>query len=331
MPRVPVMRRTEWAEDSDVSSAIADPSWRTQSAARSLDVAFELPPELDAACYQAIHSDLHVLAPEQLAAHYRCHGEREGRRSNRLESREAFAGLVPAAAAALEIGPFFKPLLRGPRVRYFDVGARADLERRARSLGFSTEHIPEIDFVSTDGDLGIVGDRFDAVLSSHAIEHQPDLVGHLRAVERLLRPGGCYFVLAPDKAYCFDHFIPESAIAEVVEAHLEGRRRHGLRKVIAYRAQTTHNDPARHWRGDHGSIQGRLKDGLARAMRDLEAANGGYLDVHSWYFRPASFRALIDGLRELELITLELLRLYPTRRGCNEFWAVLRRPLGCRE
>ncbi len=93
-------------------------------------------------------------------------------------------------ADTLEIGPFFRPLLKGPHLRFFDVLSHADLVARAREIGEEESNIPVIDFVSPTGDLSIVNQSFSYVLSSHCIEHQPDMIEHLQQVERILQPDG---------------------------------------------------------------------------------------------------------------------------------------------
>ena len=284
------------------------------------------PPVFDPDIYRLCNPDIAHLAANDLAEHFRTFGEAEGRRSNALGSREDFAALVAPEARALEIGPYFSPLLHGPNVAYFDVRSRAEMLERAEAEGFDGSTVPEIDYVSATGDLSIVSETFDAVLSSHAIEHQPDLIAHLRDVEGLLRPGGAYYVLAPDKRYCFDHFIPESTVAHIVQAHADGRTAHALASVVEHYALTTHNECPRHWAGDHGTF---MQDGAPRTRAGIaayEAANGGYLDVHAWYFTPDSARVVFPTLRELDYTTLELERLYPTRFNTFEFWFILRKP-----
>ena len=91
------------------------------------------------------------------------------------------------------------------------------------------------------GPQGLDGftEEFDAVLSSHCIEHQPDLVHHLQQVQHKLKnDGGRYFILIPDKRYCFDKHIAPSTIAEVVQAHEEHRTVHTLRSVIEHLSLT---------------------------------------------------------------------------------------------
>jgi SAM-dependent methyltransferase len=169
--------------------------------------------------------DLQAYSEAQLIAHYQRFGEREGRRPNSLATRLDFAALVPRDARSLEIGPFYDPLLRGPNTKYFDRLTQAELVERAAALDAPTKAVPQIDFVSPTCDLTIVDETFDYVFSSHCIEHNPDLIGHLQTVERLLVPGGRYFVIVPDKRYCFDHFREVSTIADAIEAHEEAPSR----------------------------------------------------------------------------------------------------------
>jgi hypothetical protein len=219
----------------------------------------------------------------------------------------------------LEIGPFDRPLVRGRQVRYLDALHTEALRERAALLpGRHPENVPTIHHV---GGLEVVPDRFAAVLSSHAIEHQPDLLKHLQAVEAVLESGGADFVIIPDKRYCFDHFLAESTIAGVLGAYHERRTRHTLQSVVEHRALTTHNDTLRHWRGDHGTPRyGRL----ALALDEYHAADGSYIDVHAWYFTPESFRRILRQLRRLDLTGFEAV-VFDTPHGRNEFCAVLQR------
>ena len=54
--------------------------------------------------------------------------------------------------------------------------------------------------------------------SSHCIEHQIELVRHLKAVSRLLSPLGVYLMLVPDCCFCFDHFQTASTSIDCVLA-----------------------------------------------------------------------------------------------------------------
>lgn len=242
-------------------------------------------------------------------------------------TRQSFVAGIPSSSAVLEIGPFCNPALVGTHVRYFDVLDSDGLAERARKLGKGSDRRPEtIHYVSASGDLSVVAETFRAVFSSHCIEHQPDLVRHLQQVSALLQDDGRYFLIIPDKRYCFDHFLPESSIARVLEAHTSARRIHDIQSVIEHRALITHNDAARHWRGDHGAPFGvQDTERCKAALDEYSAANGRYIDVHAWQFTPDSFRLIMDSLWALGLTDLVVERIHPTLRSTLQFFVVLRR------
>jgi hypothetical protein len=67
---------------------------------------------------------------------------------------------------------------------------------------------------------------------------------------------------------------------------------------------------------------------VREAIDEWRAAQGAYLDTHAWYFTPDSFREIVDLLNRLSLISLSAERVYCTRFGSNEFWAILRNDQG---
>lgn len=279
-------------------------------------------PEFDPRFYRKANPDLAHMNDAALHEHYQTFGRQEGRAANTLRTRTDFVEQIPSKASVLEIGPFANPMLRRSEVRYCDVLDQAQLRERARIVGLDPESVPAMHYVLGSSGLDAVPNTFDVVLSSHNIEHQPDLIAHLQQVVRRLRPGGRYFLLVPDKRYCFDRLIAPSTIAEVIEAHHSRRTVHTLRSVIEHRALTTHNLAERHW--NEPEPQRHVDAALVRlAMDEWKAANGGYVDVHAWYFTPDSFAELVRLLRELSFSPFRVERLYATRRGANEFWAVL--------
>ena len=284
-----------------------------------------LPPELEIAHYRAENLDLCHASDEDLRLHYVKQGKSEGRKANRLSNRNDFVSLIDPASQVLEIGPFDCPQLTGPNVFYADILGQDDMKQRARMTNRNPETVPFINYVLSSTPLGSINNDFDAVLSSHAIEHQPDLVKHLQDIHRLLKNrSGRYFLLIPDKRYCFDRFISESSIAEIIEAHFTHRKGHGIKSVIEHRALTTHNDPMLHWMTPLDIKKSADPERVRRAIKEWEDANGEYIDVHAWFFTPDSFAQNISVLAELGLINLEVEYLYPTRYGSNEFWVVLR-------
>ena len=275
--------------------------------------------------YRSLWPDLSAMSDEALKLHFKQYGQGEGRQANKLANRSDFVALIPAAAHALEIGPFFSPLLSGPNACFFDVLSQDDLVLRAKSVGKEDPQVPWIRWVSPTGDLTIIDQSFEFTVSSHCLEHQPDLVAHLQRVEHILKPGGCYFLLVPDKRYCFDAFLAESSIADILDAHHEKRRVHPLRSVIEHRALTTHNDAPLHWAGEHGDQYHEQAARIGASIQEYQNASGSYIDVHSWYFTPDSAEHILKVLYKLGLTNLRIERMYPTRRNSNEFWMILRK------
>lgn len=282
-----------------------------------------LPPVFDVDWYRAQHADLTHMSKAEAIAHYDQWGYNEGRHGSPGCWREYFVRDIIELehGPILEIGPFCNPIATGRNVSYLDVLDAAELRSRAEALGLDASRCPErIHFV---GDLGSVDIPFDAVVSCHSIEHQPDLVRHLQDVARVLDVGGRYYVLSPDKRFCFDAFQPESTIANILQAHRERRTRHLLQSVIEHRALTVHNDPGRHWNGDHGELTvDDIYLRTAEALKEFDSTEG-YLDVHAWYFTPRNFESICETLFRLGMTGLKPIAVYPTPRASIEFCAVL--------
>lgn len=267
--------------------------------------------------------DLNAFSAEEAVDHFLRHGIAEGRQGHPRGSRRSFTDYIATFGKVLEIGPFCNPVVSGENVRYLDVFDEVTLRQRASEIGMDTSRCPErIHYL---GDIFDINDKFDAVVSSHSIEHQPDLIHHLNGVSNVLSKGGVYLLYVPDKRYCFDHYIPESTVAEVIQAHHERRKSHTLRSVIEHHALNTHNDPNRHWMGhhdvDHGKILGdRIKDAIFLYERSKE-----YLDVHAWYFTPYNFLDIMNILEECGIIDLRPIECHVCLRGELEFFAVLQK------
>ena len=283
-----------------------------------------LPKAFDPDFYRELYDDLRHFDDAEAEAHYEAFGRNEGRAASPASGRGGFLAQLAGIGPILEIGPFHAPAYTGANVTYFDVLTTAQLVERAKSLNLPVENVPEIAFAHPEGDLSIIPRQFNAVLSSHCIEHQPDLIRHLQSVGALLVEGGRYFVIIPDKRYCFDHFLPQTTLADVLAAHLNKHRSHTLTSVIEHQALTTHNDVERHWRGDHANADYRLAipARVEHAVDTYFAARGGYVDVHAWKFTPQNFAEIAAQLHNLKHCPLQLERVYETTVNTNEFMAV---------
>lgn len=285
-----------------------------------------MPPSIafDADFYRSTYDDLRGFSAEDAHRHFIAFGQSEGRLGAKQAYREFFLPMIPQDRPVLEIGPFDCPVVRGDHVRYADVLSQDGLRTRAAEIGRNPDGCPPIHYALETFDLRAIPDRFGAVVSCHCIEHQPDLISHLQTIEDLLEPGGQYFLVIPDKRYCFDHFIPASTIAGVVAAYVERRKVHPLDRVIEHWAMTTHNDPPRHWDGDHGTPPLRL-DKVKLAVEAFTKAPSAYIDVHGWQFTPDNFLTITSSIADLGYTKLRPVQVFNTPRNCPEFCAVLGR------
>ncbi|MDU9004099.1 class I SAM-dependent methyltransferase [Sedimentitalea todarodis] len=244
-------------------------------------------------------------------------------------ARENFLGFIdPSVKTVLEIGPYYAPSFSGDSVKYFDVFSTEELRENAKldpEASVDPDTIPEIHFHNGDGDMSCIPETFDIAFSSHCIEHQPNLVEHLNQVHDLLNPGGQYFIIAPDKRYCFDHLRPETSLGSVLQAADENRQRHTMQSIVDMAVLTTHNEPARHWAGDHVDPGwGEDQSERTRKVIDrIKSADGRYIDSHAWQFTPTRFLQILSTLRELEMIKLRPQRVWHTPINRLEFTAIL--------
>lgn len=240
-----------------------------------------------------------------------------------LANRDEFLAQIPTDGKGIEIGPFANPQLHGPNVKYLDVLTSEQLKQRALALGMDPEKVPHISYISNQNGFPDIPEMFDYALSCHSIEHQPDLVKHLNQVEKILLPGGKYFLIIPDKRYCFDHYLAESTFVDIVGAFLEQRIVHTAKSVIEHRALTTHNDPVAHFSGNHGDILSNQHQRVLQAISEFRNASGSYIDVHAWQFVPESFTELIVNLNALGLTSFKITNIWNTPINNLEFFVTL--------
>ena len=229
----------------------------------------------------------------------------------------------------LEIGPFTNPDFKDENVKYFEVSSRSALIERAKHFSLPIKSIPKkLDYVDKHGDLSIINDEFDYVYSAHNIEHQIDLIKHLNQVYDILKENGKFLLVIPDKRCCFDPFVSETVMSDVLEAHYLKLKRHTLKTQLTS-CESTHNDPSRHWIGDHG------KDLVKRTdYNELECYKNTlnkflntneYLDSHKWRFRPENFVFICNSLYRMGLVKLKLEKVYCTQKDSFQFMAILKK------
>jgi hypothetical protein len=282
-----------------------------------------LPSNFDTDIYRNNNNDLKHMNDNEAKWHYEKYGKNEGRICSKMINRDTLKSYINEKMSCLEIGPFDNPVVSGENVKYFDVLDRENLIKRSIECGRTYNNVPFINYVEPNCNLSIINDKFDSVLSCHSIEHQIDLIKHLNDVSNLLHQNGYYIVICPDKRYCFDHFIKETTIADVIDMSENKRNNHSIKSVIEHRALTCHNDAVRHWNNDHGEYNIDFMT-VKNAINEFQNKNS-YIDVHSMQFTSTSFEDIINMLYSLKYIDLKIEKIYHTIRNSCEFYAVLKK------
>lgn len=282
-----------------------------------------LPPEFDAPSYRRRYPDLSGLRRSELREHWRLEGQRGRRNASPVETREELLTCLAHASHLLEIGPFDNPSLNSLgrfdlQIDYADHFSREEMVARAKLYpDRDPDRIPPIRYILGSGGYSQIQQRYDAVVSHHCIEHQPDLISHLLQVAQLLKPAGVYLFTLPDQRRCFDRFLPPTTLIDVVTAHLERRTRPPLQALVEHKCFTV-----RPWRNAENPLlkaKPRLRELLNDALDEYQSSS--YVDVHCWKFTNKRFRRLLRQL--VELGYLPQAARWRTYNFVNEFAVVL--------
>ena len=217
----------------------------------------------------------------------------------------------------LEIGGGYGPIAAGVAgldVRTLDHLPTEELIAKYRDMGVDTSKVVPVDYVwSGERYRDLVGEtRFDWIVASHVIEHVPDLVGFINQCGEILAPGGMLALAIPDRRYTFDYYRPETGLAELIDAHLQGRTVSTPGAAADHFLNHAELNGAGVWRpGLKGAPRFVIPAELA-AGEFARARTGAYVDVHAWVFSPSRFRLAIADLNMLGLLDLREARFHDT-------------------
>ena len=223
----------------------------------------------------------------------------------------------------LEIGVFDNPTLdfiadseESVVIHYADFLSRDELIARASDVGRNPQNVPEIKWILSDG-YDQIDVLYDAVVSHHCVEHQPDLIAHLLKITSILSPGGWYFFSVPHKYRCFDFFISESTIVDVITAHYLEYEKPSFKSILEHRVFTSHTyqDGVNPFDSLQPSMRKRIESAFG------EFSSNEYVDVHCWQFTPESMRKILSQLAVFDFIpNINELKVYP---NFDEFYVAI--------
>jgi len=240
---------------------------------------------------------------------------------------ETLRSLFATTGKGLEIGPSHNPLMakvEGFDVEILDYLDADGLRRKYAAASVDLLAIETVDHIADGRPMTeVIGERhrYDWIVASHVIEHVPDLVAFLIDCEALLKPGGSLVLAVPDKRYVFDILRPVSTVGQVLQAHVDGRKRPWPGVIFDDIAYARKRSGRIGWALDDPNPLEEVRPPDA-ALRFFEQAcrDESYVDVHCWVFVPSSFRLIINALAAFGMTGLRELDF---RAPGGEFYAVL--------
>lgn len=227
---------------------------------------------------------------------------------------------LTTSASVLEIGPSINPMIRrkdGYNVQYLDACSTQELQVRAAKNGRDIQSAPEIDYLH-DFSLSIAAcvshKKFDFVVSSHVIEHVPDLVGHFCEVREVLNDGGMYAFLAPDKDLCFDAKKSASSLGQILEARLEKHRAAPVSALIDEYYYGVKRGGSGAWSNGESAPFAPKYPNSRKLIGDVLAnpAIARNWHGHIWRFTPKSFEEIFNELEQMGIIDMRLVDIVAT-------------------
>ncbi len=233
-------------------------------------------------------------------------------------------------ARGLEFGPADNPttLPEGLRVAYVDhaTDAQADL---AGAVPIDVAWTGSGSLAQALGPEGLGHEGFDFAIAAQVGQYVPNLLGWLRGIHAVLRPGGVLNLSLPDRRFMFDAGRADSTIAELVEADLLAYTRPSPRQIFAHTYQARAVEPGKIWAGEDPTRAPRLCGEAALALAHKQAgealASGRYQNCHCWVFTPLSFLNVVEEAARLDLFPFVLNRIAATEPGGFEFYVSMRR------
>ncbi|MEW6167435.1 MAG: methyltransferase domain-containing protein [Pseudomonadota bacterium] len=224
-------------------------------------------------------------------------------------------------STGLEISPNINPLVvsgGGVTVQYLDFCTTDQLRAQAAAKGRNPAAVPQIDYVYDPQQLisECVGGRtFDFVLSSHVVEHIPNLVGHFRDISRILNEGGIYGLIVPDMSLCFDAGKSPTTLGQLIEAFVDDWKYAPISAMIDEFRSAVWLGDKNAWSVDDGGVffpkYRNWRQLITNVLRNPTSSKNWH--GHVWRFTPETFAQLWAEIRSFGLIDLNIRSVIPTQ------------------
>jgi len=243
---------------------------------------------------------------------------------------------VDKTMTLVEVGPSHNPIvpkLAGWNTTIVDYADADFLREHYKNENHA--RIEDVDIVWRSGQMhepfqAQALQSYDAILSSHSLEHMPDAIGFLLSCEKLIKPDGVIKLALPDKRCCFDFFAGLSTSGDMLSAHHNRDRVHSKKTSFNEVAYATWNNGRSGWSIEDNATDLALVwplDFAYAVFRRASATNDGeYYDFHAWKFTPSSFALIIEEIGYLGTLGLQIADISETMG--HEFFVTLKKSDG---
>jgi SAM-dependent methyltransferase len=231
----------------------------------------------------------------------------------------------------LELGPLYSPVVTKDEANifYVDHMSTEDLRKKYEGHPFSVDEIVEVDFVVGGSTLkeSVQGKKFDYVVASHVIEHLPDVVGWLKDISSILKPGGILSLVIPDKRYSFDISRDVSRPSEIIGAYFDKLTKSTSAMIYDSAVEYREIAPSVGWSEEPWSYKEPTTYFKSEAIRraQLNLRPDEYIDCHCYVFTPQSFFLIMKRLIEHDMCDFEVVNFSDTTKDELEFYVSLRK------
>lgn len=238
----------------------------------------------------------------------------------------------------LELGPLNRPIANKnvyPNTFYCDVRSTEEVRElysgndylEATGLMVDPETIVPIDYIVRESYEKTFKDveKFDFVIASHVLEHMEDLIYALRDISTVLKREGVFFIVYPDRRYCFDHFRTSASFRDAYNVFRNGSVKNAPMVLDFYFSVIAENNPDTFWNKE-GILNYLPEAPFDKAVEHYEQALNGVKmdDVHYWPFTDMDFlRFLYDCIRA-KLIPFRCISFCPCLQNDQQFIVALK-------
>lgn len=278
-----------------------------------------IPKEFDLAFYKTCKQYL-KLDDKEIEKEFLLYGIPSGTPGSSFCYKENIINFFYEKRPILEIGPGSRPAFSGDDVFYCDVLNSEELLVRARKQNQPIDLTPKkIHYHPRDLENVELKNKFDLVYSAHVIEHQLNIIEHFKAISDVLKDGGLYVAIVPNKNFTFDYFREVSTLEDILSDEFK-KEKHTLRTILQS-LNRAHNNSLAHWKNGHGTENVDSEKEVVQKYLQY-SKEGGYESLHAWVFEPSTFKNIFTILYVNKIIPLRLLRCYNTPYGLGEFCTI---------